>query len=274
MASTSRPSAPSRGRRWRARRAAVTREDGVDGSPPKGSRGTRSVRPGTWYGRPTDGAPVRPTIDPASTGPGCHCRAAAAGRSVRSKPTRDRTGDSTWGVGHGTGNGRSPRGGSREGSRASLTSRVTGSFGHQARKAVGLAGLIEQLARFIAPIALRTTGGRSSCPGRSGGARRPRRRVGTPTDPPRIEIGLDDARRRDQFRVAGHGAGHPVDVRRLERRDLPERMAVELAEVDDMVECAIEPGRSRPTEIPDASPLGRPGRRRGAWRLLAIVPPA
>ena len=45
------------------------------------------------------------------------------------------------------------RGGSREGSRIPVTSRVTGSFGHQARKAVGLAGLIETGAdhRFDRP---------------------------------------------------------------------------------------------------------------------------
>ena len=38
----------------------------------------------------------------------------------------------------------------------------------------------------------------------------------------------------DQVRVVADGPGDPVDVRRLERRDLAERVAVELAELDDV----------------------------------------
>ena len=151
------------------RRTATTEVDEIGGSRPKPIGDGRPVRAGTWYGRPTDGASARPTIDPGHFGTRVPLPCVAGWPSMRHKPTRDRTGDSTWGVGHGTGNGRSPRGGSREGSRAPLTSRVTGSFGHQARKAAGLAGLIDTGAETsFAPIALRISGGRSSRPGDHG----------------------------------------------------------------------------------------------------------
>ena len=55
-------------------------------------------------------------------------------------------------------------------------------------------------------------------------------------DPAAIEVGLDDPRRADQVRVVVDGPGHPVDVGRLEGRDLAERVVVELAERDDV--CA------------------------------------
>ena len=93
--------------------------------------------------------------------------------------------------------------------------------------------------------------------------------MGAPTDPPRIEVPLDDAGRGDEVRVACHGAGHPVDVRRLEGRDLAERVAVELAELDDVLTRPIEGRWLRTSEVPDPPALERPCRGRRTRRLVA-----
>jgi hypothetical protein len=63
--------------------------------------------------------------------------------------------------------------------------------------------------------------------------------VGAPPDPASIQVRLDDARRGDEVRVPGHRAGHPIDIRRLESRDLPEGVTVELAELDDVLERTV-----------------------------------
>lgn len=125
--------------------------------------------------------------------------------SMATKPTRDRTGDSTWGVGHGTGNGRSPRGGSREGSRAPLTSRVTGSFGHRARKTAGLAALID--------TAEPSSGDRP--PGYPGGDHRVR--VGAVPTPISTRVRVSDAP------AAGCRAGRDPPGRRARPRRAPGR---------------------------------------------------
>ncbi len=71
-------------------------------------------------------ARVRPTIEPVEPGRGCHCDPSSSARTVPLTPTRDQPGD-TWGVGHGTRNGRSvPRLTRVDGSRTWVTSRVTG----------------------------------------------------------------------------------------------------------------------------------------------------
>ena len=103
----------------------------------------RAVHPRTWYGRPTGGACVRPTFEPDAGGRTFHCPLYVIGRSVLPTPTRGRTGNQHLGRRSRIRKRTLSRGGSREGSRLPLTSRVTGSFGHQARKAVGLAALIE-----------------------------------------------------------------------------------------------------------------------------------
>jgi hypothetical protein len=82
-----------------------------------------------------------------------------------------------------------------------------------------------------------------------------------------VEIRLDHPCRSDQLRVAGHGARHPVDVRRLECRDVAERVPVELAELDDVLPGAIEPRRLWTAEVPDPTALEGTGRGGGA-RLL------
>ena len=88
--------------------------------------GRAVVRPGTWYGRPRVVRRVRPTIDPGRTGRGAIALVGhEAYRSAYADPRSNR--GQTWGVGHGSGNGRFSRGGSREGSRIQVTSRVTGS---------------------------------------------------------------------------------------------------------------------------------------------------
>ena len=51
-----------------ARGHAAARQRGSMDHREKGSPDRRVVPPGTWYGRPTDGAPVRPTIDPGGFG--------------------------------------------------------------------------------------------------------------------------------------------------------------------------------------------------------------
>jgi hypothetical protein len=122
---------------------------GVGGSRPQPSGAGRPVRRGTWYGRPTDGALARPTIRPRAPGRGCHCRTASGSAACHQADPRSNRGQH---LGRRSRNEERTlsRGGSREGSRSPITSRVTGFFGHQARKAVGLAGLIEQ-ARSSSP---------------------------------------------------------------------------------------------------------------------------
>ena len=116
-------------------RAAARRERSV-GAWPEGTGGWRAKRCGargrgaSWHlVRPSrSGARVRPTIDPGQVGTeGAIARRRQGGRTVLHTPTRDRTGEHTWGVGHGSGDRTLSRGGSREGSRAQITSRVTGS---------------------------------------------------------------------------------------------------------------------------------------------------
>ena len=74
---------------------------------------------------------------------------------------------------------------------------------------------------------------RSAAARPSGGAVA-RRRVAPTQDPAPIEIGLDDPRRRGDVRIAHDGPDQPVDVGRLERRDLAQRVAMELAELEDV----------------------------------------
>lgn len=90
-----------------------------------------------------------------------------------------------------------------------------------------------------------------------------------PGDAALVEVLLDDARGGHELGVARDGAGDPVDVRRLERRDVTERVPVELAELDDVLSRAIEAWRLGPAEVADPATLERSGGRRGARLLLA-----
>jgi hypothetical protein len=83
-----------------------------------------------------------------------------------------------------------------------------------------------------------------------------------------IEVRLNDTRSRDELGVASDRPCDPVDVRRLERGDVPERVPVELAELDDVRPRPIESRRAGPPEVPDPGALERPGRSRRSRRLL------
>ncbi len=118
------------------------------------------------------GARMRPTIEPACRGQGCHCPCSWGGRNVLHTPTRDRTGNKHLGRRSRIRKRTLSRGGSREGSRFPITSRVTGSFGHQARKSVGTAALIAR-SRIICHRSPSGIGGRSRISGRSAGSEPP-----------------------------------------------------------------------------------------------------
>lgn len=84
-------------------------------------------------------------------------------------------------------------------------------FGLRARKTVGTAGLIT--LDMCVSIALRYPGG-DPASGRPSGAATwaHRRRVRATEDPARVEVSLDDPRRRHELWIARHRARHPVDV--------------------------------------------------------------
>ena len=160
-----------------------------------------------------------------------------------------------------------------------------GSFGQQARDRV-TAGLIA----IIAPLT-------RSPPGSPGGDLRVFRRPGPACGSDRRARPGRRARRTgrrapDAGPRAGRGrpgrpgpprrapgprvivVGQPVDVRRLERRDLAERVAVELAELE-LVARARRRGRAdRPAEVADAGSrsAGRSGRWRAAVRASHVRP--
>ena len=112
--------------------------------------------PDTWYGRPTDGARVRPTIAGPISGRGCHCRAGWPGPACR--PSRPAIEPGTAPGASVTERGTDAHSrrfeGGIPGPDHEPSNRI---IGHQARKSVGLAALIGP-----SPIALRVSGGRSS----------------------------------------------------------------------------------------------------------------
>ncbi len=83
----------------------------------------------------------------------------------------------------------------------------------------------------------------------------------------RVEVGTDDASRRDEVRVAGDGASDPVDVRGFEGGDFTERMTPELAEPDLVGARLLERRRLRRSEAADARAAERPGRFGRSGRL-------
>ena len=179
----------------------------------------------------------------------------------------------TWGVGHGTSDGQSTSRLTRvDGSWIWITSRVTG------HRPTGLVDCRDGSAyhEFISVlIALRYRGAIA----RLRGSRGPRptvasgrataplsARANAPGDAAPIEVRLDHPRRRDQVRVVADRAGHPVDVGGLEGRDLAERVAVELAELDDRRLGLVE------RRAPAAGGSGEAGRERAvrsAWTRAA-----
>ena len=91
--------------------------------------------------------------------------------------------------------------------------------------------------------------------------------MGSANDPALVEIVLHDLGRHGQVGIALDGSGEPVDIRRLEIRDLVEPVPVELAERDDERASFVERGTRRRTEVADPTALERPGRVRGAQRF-------
>ncbi len=89
-----------------------------------------------------------------------------------------------------------------------------------------------------------------------------------------IEIGLDDAGRGHELRVPGDGAGHPVDVGRLERGDLAERVPVELPELHRVLAREVERRRLGAPEVAEPAAFERTGRGGRPRRLLADLLPA
>ena len=71
----------------------------------------------------------------------------------------------------------------------------------------------------------------------------------------------------DEIRVVANGPGDPVDVRRLERRDLAEGMVMELPERDHGRLGRLERGRGRAAEMAEAIAHERAGRGRSTRRL-------
>ena len=174
-------------------------------------RGTRSVR-----------ACARPST-PARTGKGCHCPGPRTGLMFCLRRPAIEPG-TTWGVGHGTGDGHASRGRFEVGrSRIRFTSRITGSSasrpgGPSGRQQLIASSLIQRTnalryrGAFSRPAqspgqAERPGARRSRSGGRGAGPRAGRGRPGRPGRPPRV-------------RVARDGPGEPVDVGRLERGDL------------------------------------------------------
>src|SRR6185503_8830216 len=91
-------------------------------------------------------------------------------------------------------------------------------------------------------------------------------RVRPPDDPPPIEIGLNAPGGRDELRVAGDRPRQPVDVGRLERRDLAERVAAELAEWQLVVPGRVDGWQRRRPEAADTVSLERAaGMARPGW---------
>ena len=210
------------------------------------------------------------TFRPARSGRGSHCLRSWSARKVLARRPAIEPGTS-WGVGHGSRHGRCVEEVRHRRSRVSITSRVTGSFGQQAWWTVGAAGLIQTL---FAPRSPSGIGGRSRISGQASyrhdrPARTFGRRMRPAHDPALIEVVLHDARGHRQVGVTLDCPREPVDVRRFERRDLVEPVAVELAERDDVGLGLLERGARRRLKPTDAVPLERSGRVRCAQRLAA-----
>lgn len=85
----------------------------------------------------------------------------------------------------------------------------------------------------------------------------------------RVQIVLDHPCGSHQIRIAGDRPGHPVDVRRLERRDVTKGVAVELPELDRMGAGDLERRRLRPAEMADPIAFHRTRGRGCPGRFLA-----
>ena len=111
-------------------------------TPAAAPRRHRVVRRGTWYDRPWSGALRAPDHRPGPRpGRGCHCRGVGRGVVFRVRRPAIEPGE-TWGVGHGTGHGRSTEEGSDRGIPGPAHEPSNWFFGQQAWWTVGTAALI------------------------------------------------------------------------------------------------------------------------------------
>ncbi len=216
----------------------------------------RPVPACTWYMRPGFGASVRPTIVAGKRDEGAIAPHAGSGRTFWARHPAIEPGG-PWGVGHGNGDGLSFRGGSgrsipdpdHEPSNWSSANRPgdrRGGSSHRIHPRHGRPPVSGGDLAFPASQAV--------LPRRSGVACA--RRI----IPRRSRSAWTTRAARDQVRVVVDGAGHPVDVRRLEGRDLAERVVVELAERHDE-RLGLSQGRRRPPAeaadpVADGGPVG------------------
>ena len=91
-----------------------------------------------------------------------------------------------------------------------------------------------------------------------------------PRDAPLVEVRLEDLGRGDELRIPGDRLGEPVDVRRLERGDLAQRVPAELPELELATDGVLERRRRRAAEVADPRPLERAGRIARPRRLAVV----
>jgi hypothetical protein len=236
-----------------------------------------TVHPCTWYARPVV---VRRCARPSTrTLRDLGLIAAATQADVAFGCGGRKSPGTTWGVGHGSGNGhQNSRTVEGWGSRCQITSRVTtdnrpagpdasartyrGSIVHPGspldrsdRGAIGFLGGVRRLAGS----------------GRAAGLAW---QAGPTIDAPSVELGLHDPSAGHQIAVAGDRAGQPIDVGRLELGHLAEGVTAELSEVELVAPSRLQAGRLRRPEPMDAAALegtggiGRPERltlERAVW---------
>ena len=164
-------------------------------------------------------------------GRGGHCDHRPRGRTVLARRSATTTGTLEASATDHRSNARLDRMVKTDRSRSKVTSRVTkAGIRPRARVSLTPAGIIRSARRTFAahrspPAPCERRSSMFSATGHGSLAT---------NDPSTIEVGLQCSRRGHEFRVVRDGPRKPVDVARLEGRDLTERVAVELAEVDRM----------------------------------------
>ena len=212
---------------------------------------------------------MRPTFDGLETGRGCHCLPKVPRRTFCPRHPAIEPG-ATWGVGHGTGNGHSTRGGSgrripgpvhepNNWTSANRPGDRRGGSSHPNSSASCSPSVIGGRSRFSVPVgpdqALRVVV-RCSVLGWTRRATLRRSRSAWMT--------------RAALTRSGSWLTVPatqVDVGRLEGRDLAQGVVVELAERDDRGLGHLERGRRRAPEVADSIADEGAGRCRRAQRL-------
>ena len=219
---------------------------------------------------------ARPSTLPR-TGQGCHCPGPGAGPNVLPTPTRDRTGNSL---------GRRSRNQETafrseevrsEGSRIRFTSRITGSSanrpgGPSGRQRSSLGHLysanrnaLRYRRAFSRPAPDRAGAGSGGAAGTL--ARRDRARAAQDAAP--VEVGLDDAGRRHELRVARDGARRASRCRTARTRRSGPACGRGTCRTRPVTFALLQRRRRPAAEVADPVLDQRPGRRRGPRRLAA-----